>query len=36
MLEIGYFWILAFGLDLNISGTLPYDFFLALFSERKS
>ena len=34
--KIGYFWILIFGLNLNISGTLAYNFFFALFSGKKS
>ena len=34
--KIGYFWILVFELKLIISGTLTYDFSLALFKEEKS
>ena len=34
--KIGYFWILVFGLELDISGTLVYSFFLALFCGKKS
>ena len=34
--KIGYFRILVFGLKLVISGTLAYNFFLVLFSEKKS
>ena len=35
MLEIEYFWKRVFGLKLNISGTLAYNFLLVLFSEKK-
>ena len=34
--KMGYFRILIFGLNLNISGTSAYNFFLGLFSEKKS
>ena len=34
--KIGYFWILIFGLNLNISDTLAYNFILRLFSGKKS
>jgi hypothetical protein len=36
MQKIGHLWILDFGLKLNISGTLTYNFFFALFNEKKS
>ena len=36
LLEIGYFRILVFRLKLNLSGTLAYNFFLVLFSEKKN
>jgi hypothetical protein len=32
---IGYFQIFVFGLKLNISDTLAYNFFLVLFDEKK-
>ena len=34
--KIGYFWILVFGLKLDISGTLIYNFFLVLICRKKS
>jgi hypothetical protein len=34
--KTGYFWILIFRLNLNISDTLAYNFILRLFSEKKS
>jgi hypothetical protein len=34
--KMGYFRILIFGLNLNISGTSAYTFFLELFSGKKS
>jgi hypothetical protein len=33
--KIGYFWILVFELKLSTSGTLVYNFFLELCSEKK-
>jgi hypothetical protein len=33
--KIGYFWLLVFGLELSISGTLKYNSFLVLFNEKK-
>jgi hypothetical protein len=33
--KIGYFWVLAFGLKLSISGTLVYNIILGLFSKKK-
>ena len=35
MQKIGYFWILVFGLELGISGTLAYNFFLVSICEKK-
>jgi hypothetical protein len=34
--KMGYFWILVFLLELGISGTLTYYFFLVLICEKKS